>query len=171
MAIWVKGGVLADAWFILISQAFVTPLMNLLDVGGFIRLIRRKMIRSKYRSGLPVFKTQKQLQEIFELSEFDPSDVYATFCTLILSAFFYQSILPMSFPLAIVGLFMTFVFVKIKLVYLSKISATVGEALITSAIFGLNIAPLAYGVDLILTIRWEPICSRRCLWTLSISRS
>ncbi len=151
-AIWIKGGVLPDALFILISQAFVTPIITALNFSALWGMFKRAYCRRKFRNGTPVYKTQKQLQEVFELPEFDPSAVYATFCTLILSSFFYQPILPMSFPLAIVGLFTTFVSVKFKLVYLSKISATVGEALISSAVFGLNLAPLAYGVDFILTL-------------------
>lgn len=111
--------------------------------------MKRKSLESKLKAGESTGMTQEELQQIFQLGEFDPSFAYSAFAKIVLTTLFFQPILPIGTPLALVGLFLTYYAFKKKLLRDSRSPVMVSDDIAEVTLYLLNCVPFVYGVDLI----------------------
>ena len=143
------GAILSDSWFILLSQAFVGPIINMMNIPGCINKYKRSSLTGKIKEGKANAYTQEDAQLIFEKSEFDPSFAYAALANIVFTAFFFQPILPLGAASALVGLVLTYYAYKKMLLRDSKRPVLISKEIPLITLYLLNLTPLCYGVNLI----------------------
>jgi len=95
------GGLLEAMFFVFITNAFSTPLMNLFDPWYYWRLFgRRRALKNTEDTRM----NQREAHELFEGPQVDMSYKYALLIKTMLLTAFYAPAIPISILLAIVGL-------------------------------------------------------------------
>lgn len=96
-----KGGMVENMFFVFISNAFLTPIMNLFDPGYFFKLYKRK---KALKQGDKSVMTQKEAHQLFEEPEMDLAVKNALLVKTMLLTAFFAPVIPFSLIFAIVGL-------------------------------------------------------------------
>lgn len=96
-----KGGMVENMFFVFISNAYLTPLLNLFDFGYFIKLYKRK---KALKLGEKSTMTQKEAHTLFEESEMDLAVKNALMVKTMLLTAFFAPIIPFALIFAIIGL-------------------------------------------------------------------
>ena len=109
-------------------------------------MFKRMRMRKKLKSGSGVDITQKELHELFQLGEFDPSTAYSAFVKTVLTAVFFWPILPLGVPLAVLGLLLLYYGFKKQLLRDSRNPTPISSDIALVTIYLLNLVPFAYGV-------------------------
>lgn len=141
------GALLNDAWFIMISQAFVNPALNFFSVPTFMRMFSRQSLRKKLQKGGKPHIVQAEAQKKFEKSKFDPAVAYSSFTNIIFTSFFFQPILPSGLFFALVGLLLNYFVFKFKLLRMSKTPVQVPFTISAVVLYLLNLVPLGFGIS------------------------
>ena len=137
---------MSDSWFILLSQAFVGPLLSIINLPACISKHKMNGLKNRIKNKTATDKTQEDAQLLFEKKEFDPSFAYAAVANLIFTAFFFQPILPLGAACALVGLVLTYYAYKKMLLRDSKRPVMVSKVIPLTTLYLLNLTPLCYGV-------------------------
>ncbi len=117
---------------------------------GVLTGMKRKSLAEKLRNNQATNLTQEELQQAFQLGEFDPAYAYSTFAKIIFTTLFFQPILPLGTALAVIGLVLTYYAFKKKLLRDSRSPVMVSDDIAEVTLYLLNCVPFAYGVDLLL---------------------
>ena len=107
-AIYAKGALLSDAWFILISQATLTPLLTFFDLSFMWRKFKVSSLLTKITNNEVKTMTQDEAHKQLEYSDFDPSLAYTAFANVVLTMFFFQPILPICGATGLIALVMLY---------------------------------------------------------------
>lgn len=119
-AIWAKGtpitnhigGVLADAWFILINEITIIPFMTFFSVGHLSKFMKRRALK---KDGKNASMTQEEANAVFEGLPLDPAIIYSKFIKIFYVCLFYAPILPISGIIGTIALFLNYWIYKHKL--------------------------------------------------------
>lgn len=147
IAIYGQGALMTDAWFILLQQAFVGPLLQFYSV----RSVWRKSQRSYYRKQMmkdpkKVVLTQEEAHKIFENPTFNPCEAHSDFVLIFITMVFFQPVLPMGTFTGLIGLVLTYYSYKKKLVKDSKRPVMVSKDIALITLYLLSLSPLVFGV-------------------------
>lgn len=145
-AIWAKGALLSDAWFILISQAFFQPILTYFDIMFMFREHKVNKLLKKIENNEVKHMTQDEAHKQLEFSDFDPSIAYTSFANVILTMFFFQPILPAGVLTGFVALIFVYYSYKKKLLRNSKRPVMVSDDIAEVTLYLLNLGPLVNGV-------------------------
>ena len=145
-AVWAKGAILSDSWFILLSQAFLTPIINYINAPYCLKKFRQNSLRKKIQNGTCKDKMQEETQILFEKHEFDPSFAYAQMASTVFTAFFFQPLLPLGSASALLGLVLNYYAYKKMLLKDSKKPVMVSDDIAEVTLYLLSCAPFVYGV-------------------------
>lgn len=141
------GALLTDAFFILLYQAAMVPLLIYFDYQKIWKVIRRWWLkRQLMKNPKRVTTTQEEAQRIFEDPIFDPSIAYSNFCLLFITMVFFQPVLPMGALTGFVALVLTYFAYKKMLLRDSKRPVMVSKDVPLITLYLLNMTPLCYGV-------------------------
>ena len=91
------GGLVEGAFWLQFFNAFVPDLIYAMDIGGLVKKQMAKLAR-----------TQATLDELFVPRSFSFGEKYAALCKTIALALFYGPVLPLSYVLAVCGLFVSY---------------------------------------------------------------
>lgn len=141
-----KGAVMSDAWFILMGQVVLNPVLNLLNVWYFLRLWTRKSIRSKIEKNEANAITQAEAHAAFEDPVWDPSFTYAGIVKDFYTCLFFQPLFPLSGFIGMVGMFFMYWSQKTSLLKMSASPASIGMDLAENSIYYISLSPVVYGV-------------------------
>lgn len=136
---------LSDVWFILLSQAFVEPVLLFFDMMAIKDVLIRWWIRFRIKAGKST-KTQEEVQKKWQLSEFDPASAYSTFAKTVIVCVFYQPILPLGVPLGLLAVLIMYYGYMKKLVYDSATPVMISDSIAKVTLYLLNLVPFAYAV-------------------------
>ena len=146
-AIYAKGAIMGDAWFMLLSQACLSPLLVYIDPFSYIRSMKRNSLKKKVQSGEKVTIIQEQAQTMYEDGEFDPSFAYASFANILFTSVYFQPILPMSAFTGLIALVLNYYAYKKKLLRDSKRPVMVSDDISEVTLYLLNLMPLVFGIS------------------------
>ena len=138
---------LSDSWFILLSQAFVGPIIAMINFPACVKKFQLTRLKKRITNKTATDITQEEAQLAFEKAEFDPSFAYAAVANCIFTAFFFQPILPLGAACALVGLVLTYYAYKKMLLRDSKRPVMVSDDIAEVTLYLLNAAPFVYGVS------------------------
>lgn len=96
-----KGGLVENMFFVFISNAFLTPILNLFDPTYLLKLYKRK---KAIKLGEQSTMTQKEAHLLFEESEMDLAVKNALLVKTMLLTAFFAPVIPFSLIFAILGL-------------------------------------------------------------------
>jgi hypothetical protein len=99
----IDGGLVSDIFSIMISIAFVDPIVQLMNIGGAIKKV---LAWREERKGKQSRITQLEANKLFEGPQLLMSDVFANAGNLVLTATFFHPLLPLSIPIAFLGFFL-----------------------------------------------------------------
>lgn len=143
--VWGKGAILNDAWFILISQLLVTPVMNTLNPWYFMFVLRKNSLEKKIREGTSEV-TQVQAHQMVEKPVWDPAFSFSSLLRVFYTVIFFQPILPLS---SVYGVF-TFLALywshKHRLLRMSVRPLSLSDSIAISTQYFISLAVLVYGV-------------------------
>lgn len=142
-----KGAVMSDAWFILIGQVILNPLLNLLNIWYYFRMWTRTSIRKKVETQQAATITQSEAHAAFEDPVWDPSFTYAGIVKDFYTCLFFQPLFPLSGFIGMVGMIFMYWSQKISLLRLSASPASISMDLAENSIYYISISPVIYGVD------------------------
>jgi len=145
-AIYSRGGLLNDAWFIMISQIVVNPILNVLNPWLFWTFFKKSRLRKKVASGTAGDTTQLEAHQMFELPVWDPSFCYAGALKDVMTCIFFQPILPLGPFLGIVSAFLMYWSQKYRLLRQSVRPISLTTAIAAMGAYLLSLGPLVYGV-------------------------
>ena len=111
-SIWVDGGLVHDAFYILIMNAYLGPIMNYFNPFYLIRLFNRNKIE---KEGDQCQVSQIQANLTFEGTPFDLSLRYSNIIKTMLLAAFYAPVLPIGLVFSISNIFLTYWIDKVKI--------------------------------------------------------
>lgn len=146
--IYAKGGLMNDAWFILLSQVTVNPLSNTFYIWYYLKLYYQRSLRKKVENFEAEFITQSDAHTTMELTEWDPSWTHAGAIKDILTCIFFQPIFPLSGLIGMIAFFLMFWSQKYRLLRLSKRPVTISTNIADISLFLISLGPLVYGVAL-----------------------
>lgn len=148
IAIYARGALMTDAWFILLYQALIVPLIvSFGDVNYIWGVLKRWWIkRAIDRHMKRVTTTQAEAHHIFEKASFNTSLAYTNFAMIFMTMVFFQPILPMGTVTGLVGLVLTYYSYKKKLVKDSKRPVIVTKDIAQITLYLLSLTPLIFGV-------------------------
>jgi hypothetical protein len=115
---WFKeGGLVSDIFSIMISLSFVDPIVAILNIGG----IKQSIFKRYYKmQGKKCILTQAEANELCESPKIDMADQFSGAANLLLTAIFFHPLLPISIPIAMIGLLFNYWVSKYN--FLRKIS-------------------------------------------------
>ena len=145
-AIYAKGALLSDAWFILISQATLNPLLTFFDLSFMWRKFKVAGLLTKILNNQVKTMTQEEAHKQLEYSDFDPSLAYTAFANVVLTMFFFQPILPICGATGLFALVMLYYAYKKKLLRDSKRPVMVSDNIAEVTLYLLNLGPFVNGV-------------------------
>jgi hypothetical protein len=145
-AIYAKGALLSDAWFILISQATLTPLLTFFDLSFMWTKYKVAGLLTKIQNNQVKTMTQEEAHKQLEYSDFDPSLAYTAFANVVLTMFFFQPILPICGATGLFALIMLYYAYKKKLLRDSKRPVMVTDNIAEVTLYLLNLGPFVNGV-------------------------
>jgi uncharacterized protein YbaA (DUF1428 family) len=98
----VDGGLVSDYFSIMISVSFTDPVLYIIDFGVIVSMLKRWYYKGQ---GEKCLLTQAEANEMFQGPALDMANQFANIINLIMSAFFFHSMLPLALPIGCVGLF------------------------------------------------------------------
>ena len=138
---------MTDAWFILLYQSLVSPLLIYFDYQKIIKILKRWWLRYQIRNNRnKVTTTQEEAKILFEDPIFDPAFAYSNFCLLYMTMVIFQPVLPLGAITGLVGLVLTYYAYKKMLLRDSKRPVMVSKDIPIITLYLLNTTPLCYGV-------------------------
>ncbi|CAD8068986.1 unnamed protein product [Paramecium sonneborni] len=126
VSLWKNGGFNSDIILILIMNAIFPWVINLFDPFYIWKLIQRIRIKSQ---GTRCTLTQREANIIFEGTQNDLSEKYATIVKALMLTFFYAQLLPIGIPIALVFLLITYWVEKYLLLKRQSRNAPLGKQL------------------------------------------
>jgi hypothetical protein len=144
--IYSRGAVMIDAWFILISQCTVNPLMNTFNIWYYLKLLSHRGLRKKVENGETEGITQADAHATMELPVWDPSWTHAAMVKDILTCIFFQPIFPISGMFGLVAFFLMYWSQKHRLLYKSNKPVTISKNIAEVTHYLVALGPLVYGV-------------------------
>jgi len=143
------GGLLEAMFFVFITNAFSTPLMNFFDPFYYLKLFQRwRALRNQENSRM----TQKEAQVLFEDPQVDMSYKYALLIKTMLLTAFYAPAIPISIILAVVGLVFVYWVDKYILLRRSALPFSLGSELTESMLEYLEWMTFMYAVGNLLIV-------------------
>ena len=144
--IYSRGAVMTDAWFILISQCTVNPLMNTFNIWYYLKLCNQKSLRKKVENLETEGITQADAHATMEFPVWDPSWTHAAMVKDILTCIFFQPIFPISGLFGATAFFLMFWSQKHRLLYKSNKPVTISKNIADVTHYLIALGPLVYGV-------------------------
>ena len=120
---------LMNIMFIFLTNSFVTPLFWTLNVRLFIRKIRIYLIERKKDPDSNHFKTQKELNDIYQYPDMKISAKYAYIFMTILMTMFYLPIFPLGIAISLLGLILAYYLEKFNFTHIYKRPEMLNEQL------------------------------------------
>lgn len=103
---WYNGGNLVyDATLLIVILLFLNPILYLMNIGGIIKMIKKKVEMGK---GSESKMTQKEANILCEGPPVDPANNISNYMNLIMTCIFYSPIVPLAIPMALVGSFFNY---------------------------------------------------------------
>jgi hypothetical protein len=136
-----------DAWFILISQCTVNPLMNTFNIWYYLKICNQKKLRQKVENKETEGITQADAHATMELPVWDPSWTHSAMVKDILTCIFFQPIFPISGLFGMVAFFLMYWSQKNRLLYKSNKPVTISKNIAEVTHYLIALGPLVYGVD------------------------
>eukprot|EP01016_Furgasonia_blochmanni_P004483 TRINITY_DN1173_c0_g1_i2.p1 TRINITY_DN1173_c0_g1~~TRINITY_DN1173_c0_g1_i2.p1 ORF type:complete len:279 (-),score=51.93 TRINITY_DN1173_c0_g1_i2:190-1026(-) len=100
---WGTGGLIQGMTMIFLTNAIVTPLTAVIDVGYFIRLWTRQKLKKEGTQG-KCFLTQAELHEVYEGVDFSIAFRYAGIMRTMFATAFYAPIIPLALVWSIIAM-------------------------------------------------------------------
>ena len=139
-----RGAILNDIWFILLNDITLTPLMDYIDIGYYIRWFGQCRFKKSYKTSSV---TQEEANKKFEGTQMDPSILYAKIVKLVWTSLFFLPVFPYSAMTCTIALFLTFWIYKHRLLRTAVRPISIGPEITQRAIDLLKLSPI------ILTVR------------------
>jgi hypothetical protein len=141
--VWGNGGLVENVWSILWSNAYISPIMNLLDPVYFLTIAQRKRVAKTVET---LDMTQSEAHLIFEDPEFDIAERYAVLIKTVWLTAFYATLIPIGLVISLSGLIVTYWVEKYLLLKRSSYPKAMGAALPKSILELLEVTPLFYAI-------------------------
>lgn len=145
--IYSSGAILSDAWFILIAQVAINPLINSLDPFVFLTCYRKSKLKKSIPAGQADSLTQEEAHAMVEFPHWDPAYCHSIMIKDFFTCLFFQPLFPISGGVGMIGAFLMYWSQKHKFLRYSNrpiiLTAHVGMA----SLYLFSLAPLVYGVS------------------------
>ena len=99
---------ITNIFFIFLSNSFLKPIIWTINAPLIVKKIRICIIERKKIPNSMHFKTQKELNDLYELPEMDIALKYSYISMVILMTMFYLPIFPLGVPISILGLILLY---------------------------------------------------------------
>jgi len=142
--IWEKGGLLSDAFFIILNDITITPMMDFLDIGYYLKKFKQSSLKKSYKSSS---LTQEECNKAFEGNEMDLSIIYAKFIKSIYASLFFLPILPIASVTCFISMGMNYWIYKHRLLRTAKLPASIGHSITVLAIKFVKRSPFIIAVE------------------------
>lgn len=146
-AVYAKGALMPDAWFMMLWQVVLSPLLVAFDPAYFMKAYKRSSLRKSLLSGEKSTMTQEDCNKAFENPEFEPAFAYAAICRPLFSMVFFQPILPLGCLLGIVSLVLSLFAWKYKFTAHSKLPISISSNIAFVTLYLINLLPFVYAVS------------------------
>lgn len=141
------GGVLIDAFFILISDLYLSPLLTLFDPMYFMKLCKRSKLKEELtKPNNNSSMIQKDANEIMKGQELDPASLYSKVIKIYLQSIFFMPILPIAPLIAFVAIFINYWVQKYVLLRRAARPISIGHKIVETCVLFIKITPLILGV-------------------------
>jgi hypothetical protein len=141
--VWGQGGLIEDLWSIFWSNAFVSPILNIIDPIYLWKLFKQKSMKE---DGENCKLTQLDAHTVFEGPEFDVAEKYAGVVKTVWLTAFYAPAIPICIPISLGGLFFQYWAEKYVLLRRSSYPLTMGSHLPKSTIVSLECTTFIYAL-------------------------
>jgi hypothetical protein len=145
-AIYYKGGLVTDVFFLLFSQMIVAPILLILNPAYIISNIKQYFLRLRVDYSLANSVTQQEAHEIYQKPEVNLAILYAALFKPMFTSVFFIQILPATTLMASVAGLAIIYAVKINIFRTSRTPPPISSAIAHTALSILNMVPLVYGV-------------------------
>ena len=130
-----EGGLVGDIFYLMLSLAFVDPIMYLINANNLIKRFKRFLER---RKGANSQLTQAQANELFEGPRVDMANLLSNTANMLLTAIFYAPLIPITIPIALVGMCFSYWVDKFNLFRIHRVPEMINGVL---PIFFANLLP------------------------------
>ena len=134
-----RGAILNDIWFILLNDITLTPLMDFIDIGYYIRWFGQCRFKRSYKTSSV---TQEEANKKFEGTPMDPSIVYAKIIKLVWTSLFFLPVFPYAAMTCTIALFLNFWIYKHRLLRTAVRPVSIGPEITHRAINLLKLSPI-----------------------------
>lgn len=156
--VWGKGAILNDAWFIMLFQVFVNPLVNTLNPWYFMYILRKNSVLKKVKEAEGQKDMSQEDKEAFpfnqneahtkvEMPIWDPAFSFAGLVNGFYTLTFFQPLLPVS---SMMGFFaFTFIYWshKHRLLRMSTKPFNLSDSIAMTSYYLISLAVMIYGIS------------------------
>lgn len=161
--VWGKGAILNDAWFILLFQVIVNPLMNTCNPWYFAYWLRKRSVfkavenaNKKIQEGEferqsiiedPTQMTQGESHVKVEMPVWDPAFSFAGLVNGFFTIVFFQPLLPLSSAFGFFAFFFIYWSHKHRLLRMSNKPFTLNDSIGKTTLYIISLAIMIYGIS------------------------
>jgi hypothetical protein len=145
-AIYYKGGLVNDVFFLLFSQTLVAPILLGLNPPFLINKVMQYFLTLRVNYSLANSVTQQEAHETFQKPEINLAILYATLFKPLFTSVFFIQILPATAMMASAAGILMNIAAKVNIFRTSRTPPPVSSAIAHTALSIINMVPLVYGV-------------------------
>lgn len=145
--IYAKGGLMIDAWYILISQVVVTPLFQLFSPAKYMKYMFQCLLKRKVANGQAGTTTQADAHLTFEKPIFDPAFAHSTVAKIWCDLLFFQPLFPLSSGLALAAILFIYWTMKHRFLFSSVRPVTISGQIHSICLHLISLSPLVFGIS------------------------
>ena len=120
---------ITNMFFLFLTNSFISPVVWTLNISLIIKKIRIYLIERKKVPDSMHFKTQKELNELYEYPDMDIASKYSYIYKTILMTMFYLPIFPLGVPISLLGLLLAYYLEKFNFTHSYKRPEMLNEKL------------------------------------------
>lgn len=144
-----RGALLNDAWFIMMSQLIITPLLYIFSPWYYLKEFQKWLLRRHISQGHGYQINQKEANQIYESPIFDPAFAYAAIIRDMFMVIFLQPLFPFSGLIGLFCIFFLYWSQKYRLLRHALRPIPISVQISRATGFILSLGPLVYGVGLL----------------------
>ena len=144
--VWGKGAILTDAWFILLSQVIVSPIVNTCNPYYFLYVIKKRGALKAVEDPNSEM-TQTEAHTRVEKPIWDPAFSFAGMINVFYTMIFLQPLLPLSSCFGFATFTLMYWSHKHRLLRMSVKPVTLSDSIAQTSLYMISLGAMVYGVD------------------------
>lgn len=148
--IYTNGGLLPDAWLVLMGQLIIVPLLYIFNPPLILLYLKRMLLLLKLKMGKGNSITQVQANRVYEYPNFDPAFAYAGITKVVFMVLFFQPLFPISGFVGVGCFFLLYWSQKYRLLRKASRPIPINLKSAYSTNFLISLGPLIYSIGSII---------------------